>query len=405
MRAAYLGRTYGMMPGRRRYMTAIDDLQDATVLNFQAFSFHLQLPVLGDRDSTSDPLCLTKARGWVLEIPARSFGLPTPLMVRFVGRAVDSSTVVWEVDQTLRDVSVFGIGVSHIGGMLTTTVSSTALTRGNSCDGGSMNTLFTTSLATIPSQCRVVASTALGEAILTNVSTEATVGEPLPALAFNVNIHASRWERDGCGHFFQLEHTSVDLTALVSHVSTVGTATPMTFAWTASGIDGLPAPADQRTCRVTFGAAGEASVSVRVTTSTDLQGEVSSFATLTFSVLTADELSHRRQECRLRGLVAGASGSVITLRGVGAGFTRGRTRFVDPLWDPTPDGALAAMNPGTAARHSLADLHQLRTTADAIGKAASALSRTAEKIIAVREKELTATIKKRNVPTPPKRPK
>jgi hypothetical protein len=357
-------------------MSAIDHLRTSDTLQFPGISYHLHTP-LGDSDSGTMPFCKTKAGGTLaLTLTSADLHLPIPNLTFLFTGVVGGNNITWTVNQPL-DVWFSGAHITGAHGQIVTRVDDAAASLGTDCMG--MQRVFEATITTIGNSNTLTVDTSLGAATASNITiTGAGAGETLAAVFFNVSIHANQTPNDGCGHYYQLQGSTVRFTASVANLQAVGNVTGTTFHWDVpAGATVTPGTDQQPTLEVRLDSHGTVSLTVHVIVTTDVETGTRQ-STAHFAVLTADEALLQSLICSLRS--HSLPGPAVAIVGIGAGFTAGGIRFVDPLWDPTPDelrNGMAVLRRG----YSLHELHQIRAAAASISSAASAVTNQVGHII------------------------
>lgn len=309
--------------------------------------------------------------------------LPIPgLNIRFTGVPDrDNSTVTWSVNQSF-DVWFSAVHITHAAGQIVTRVDEMSRSSGTTCSGEAR--IVEATLTTIGSANMITVSTSLGDATISNISTSAaTALERVPAVHFDVRIHASETPHDGCGNTYQLQNTTVRFTAFVSNVRAVDgvsrTITGTTFEWEMPPVGvTVIGRLDEQTVEVRFDGHGPVSLTVHVTVTT-AAAEHREESTVRFAVLTPEEAQLGSALCRLRYEAQASMPAVMFIAGIGAGFTIGDIRFVDPLWDPTPEtlhNAQVLLSP-----YSSKELKQLHAAAGRIAEVAAIVTKQTSQLM------------------------
>lgn len=366
-------------------MPAIDQLRAADTLLFAAVSFTLNIPTMPPTPGSVGPLCVRKAAGSLaFTLTSADLGIPIPgLTFPFTGTPDATGTsVTWRVDLPV-DIWFGGVHLSRVQGQIVTTVSDIPPSLARACDG--TERLVRVALATTGgSNMLTISIDLIGAATVTNITAAGSAGEAVPALFFRVGIRTSDLQSDGCGSGVLLTGTTVRFHALIEDLRTIGAPGGETYAWTISGPGTAAGPADQPTLSVRLTGTGTLTVNVAVTVRTSVQSG-SQQARAVYGVLTPDELELRRLWCRFRARTVVRQPLVKLARGAGAGFTVGGIRFVDPLWDPTPDDLRVSEQIVTRA-YTLDELKQMRDTAERMVKDASAVANQTALLIDQRAK-------------------
>jgi hypothetical protein len=366
-------------------MTAIDDLRAADCVRFaMGINYHLSAPIIGDVDRTTRALCISKPAGSLaMTLTSADLNLPVPgLSIPFTGVAT-GNTVVWSVDQAL-DVTYTIAHISRVRGSITTRVDETTPMLGTNCTGAER--VVKSTLTTIgSSNTLTVEIDVLDDAVASNISfTGATCAQALESVFFNVRIRPNRSSTDGCGNHFQLEGATVRFSANVENLRGDGTITGVTYSWSipTSGVT-LHGATDQRNVEVTFDNPGSYTMTCTAIITTSLGVTATQTSSTTFAVVTQEEAAHLSLFCELRKLARGSFNTVIS--GIGAGFTIGGHRFVDPLWDPVPDGIMnkAVLARGLTHHEAL----EVRAIAETLARTASALAKQSTLVIEQRERQ------------------
>jgi hypothetical protein len=371
------------MNGRRRNMTAIDDLRAADCVRFaMGISYHLSAPIIGDVDRTTRALCITKPAGSLeMTLTSADLNLPVPgLSIPFTGVA-SGNTVVWSVDQAL-DIT-YVAHISRVRGTITTRVDETTPMLATNCTGAER--VVKSTLTTIGSNNTLtVEIDVLADAVASNISfSGATCAQALADAFFNVRIRPNRSSSDGCGNHFQLEGASVRFSANVENFAGDGTITAISYSWSIPSGVTLHGATDRRNVDVTLDSPGSYTLTCTAIITTSLGLTSTQTSSTTFAVVTQEEAAQLSLFCELRKLARGSFNTVIS--GIGAGFTIGGHRFVDPLWDPVPDGIMhkAVLARGLTHHEAL----EVRAVAETLARTASALAKQSTLVIEQRERE------------------
>ncbi len=367
-------------------MTAIDHLRNSDTLRFPGISYHLHTP-LGDSDSSTMPFCVTKPGGLEFTLTSEHLHLPIPgLNFPFTG-VVTGNNITWTVDQRM-DVWFRGAHITRAHGQIVTSADEITATLGTDCRGDQR--VFEAAIASTGGSNTLTVDTSLGPASASNITfMDARAGEILGPVFFDVRISANQTPHDDCGHYYQLQGSTVRFTASVVNLRAVGNVTGTTFRWDTppAGVTVTPGTDRQPTLEVRLDAEGTVSLTVHAVVTTDVETGAGQ-STAHFAVLTADEALLQSLLCQLRS--HSLPKPAVSIVGVGAGFTSGGIRFVDPLWDPTPDelrNGVAVLRRG----YSLHELHQIRAVATSVARTASEVSKLVGHIIDQRENQSRLT--------------
>lgn len=349
-------------------MTVIDDVAAATAIQFSSISFHQQLPFGMESDRSIDGFCVPKEPGWVLSISASALGIPIDgLQLPFNGQAAPGGDqITWSMDQPL-DANGGGAHVSHVRGSIVTAVSAVPGQPSMDCSGAPLVQRAT--LQSVPESSSLAVDTNFGQAAVSNISTTLSVSEPLGPLNFSVRIRGDRWSGNACGTYWLNVGDHVRFTASMINVSSPDPITETSCQWVLPG--GVPGPADFYV-DYDFPDPGRYAFTATISASTALEGPVPFSNTATFAVLSDDEARLRTLMCDLRRALGQQRQGTILVPGSGAGGQVGDIRFVDPLWDPTPDELRNAYSM-LESPYSTSELTALRNTL----QQASKLSMTA----------------------------
>jgi hypothetical protein len=362
-------------------MGAIEDLKAADTLQFARINFHMRTP-FNELDSRTMPFCLTKPRGTLsFTLTSAQLNLPIPgLSFPFIGTADASGQVTWRVDQSV-DLWYSAVHITRVHGQIVTQLGETRPRLGNACDG--TQRVFKATLVTAGNDNTLVVDTSLGSATASNITTQVAAGSDLAPVFFNLGISADHWDSDGCGRQFQLQGSTVRLTAVVRNLVATGTVTSITYQWQPPIGAAVIGPTDQPTLTLLCSQPGQVTAGVRVIVTTDVESG-STQATLRFATLNADEAQLLALLCRIRSATLPTPNVVVT--GIGPGATVGGIRFVDPLWDPSPE-MLREPDSVLVRTWSRYELHQLRHAVDRLTHDAAALLKHTARVIELREAE------------------
>jgi hypothetical protein len=348
-------------------MSAIEDLRASDTLQFDSISyhFHVSVPGVDDFNVTTPPLCLPKDKN-TLAFTISSDQLSLPIagqMFPFTGTA-NGNQVTWTIDQPL-DVWYMGAHLSRVHGQVVTSVDNVTPSLGTDCSGAQR--VQTVTLTTVGTANAVSIDTdpAVASATISNIyAQEVRCLETPPPVFFDVRFTADK-SQEACGHYFQIQGTTVRFTAWVENLSAVGAVTSVTYSWTHSAGVTVNGPTDQATIEVVLNNPGRISLTCQVVVSTTVESGINQ-STENVTVLTSDEEAQWRLGCHLLYLV----------------------RRLPPLLFPG-DPALEWREVAAIARGStLHELYLLRASAERIAEAASSLARQTTAVIEQRELQI-----------------
>jgi hypothetical protein len=350
-------------------MSAIDDLKASDTLQFDSISYHqhVSIPFVPDADVTTFPFCVPKDPGELaFTLDSNQLALPIASQTfRFTGTA-NGNQVTWDIDQPL-DVWYLGAHLSRVHGQIVTSVDNVTPSLGTDCSGAQR--VQTVTLTTVGTGNAVSIDTDpdVASATISNIyAQEVRCLETLPRVFFDVRFTADK-SQDACGHYFQIQGSTVRFTAWVENLNAVGAVTSITYTWTHSAGVTVNGPSDQATIEVVLNNPGRISLTCQVVVSTTVEAGTNQ-STANVTVLTTDEEAQWRLGCHLVWLV----------------------RRLPPLLFPG-DPALEWLRPEIAAVPGASTLHGLyllRASAERIAEAASSLARQTTSVIEQREPQI-----------------
>ena len=365
-------------------MSAIDELLRSDTLQFSTITFHEHAPVLGDFDSSTGGFCKHKDTGTVaITLNARDLGIGVDVPLPFTGR-FEGEVVTWSIDQPL-DSWVDAIHITHVTGSIVAVAAGSMAMPATTCDGRDARVVKAI-LTSSPSDSTLRISTSAGDAVITQIAVTISAGEVIQPISFEVAIAASSWQTDPCGDRFFVEGQSVTFTALVEDLFADGTVTT-SFRWNPGDLSAVRTDQSSLTVRLP---AGNHRISVDVTVSTDIEPHSQTVTrSLGFAVLTADEAAQLRSQCQMARLLQELRTMVYqsVVPGIGGGVVLPGHRFVDPLWDPTPDELRGAANLVTRSytRH---ELQQMLRSAEHLIRETTKFVEHTQGVISAREAQL-----------------
>jgi hypothetical protein len=302
---------------------------------------------------------------------------------------VSGNMVIWKVDQGL-DVWSSGVHFTHVGGQITTRVDDQPASLGPGCGGAQRVVRATLSTPGNGATNALNIDTDLGTATASKIGTYGWTGETLAPVFFQVRLVPSVSPHNECGQYYQFQGSTVRFSASVINLQTPDPVTGTTYKWTVPpGLTPL-GPTDQASIDVLLAAHGSFKLRCDVVISTAIEA-ATNYNVAGFAVLTAEEVTLMNQLCHL--MQETMPQPAVALRGVGPGFTVGGIRYVDPLWDPTPD-ELRNRGAVLIRPFSLRELGQIHARAQQIAKIAPALARQTAVVMEQRAAEDKAAFSK-----------
>jgi hypothetical protein len=319
-------------------MTVIEDVVAADTVQFSSFSYHLDPPVGDPSDNTVEGFCVQKPAGVILPISSAKFNLPIrPVDLLFEMRPnPGGGAITWSIDQTL-DAEAWPVHVTRVHGEITTNLTGVPGEPSSNCEGEPR--ALRARLESVPELSSLTVDTNFGAAVITNIRTSAGISDRLGPLTFSVRIDGDRWSKDACGDFWLDPGDHVRFRARIVNQNPPDPITAISCNWT---IDDPTLPnAVTRpgfSVEYDFSEPGTYEFTAAVTARTALEGRATFGSRARFTVLTPDEAAARRFACQLQQAIERLRPRpALLVPGSGAGGRFGNIRYVDPLWDPTPD--------------------------------------------------------------------
>ena len=194
-------------------------------------------------------------------------------------------------------------------------------------------------------------------------------------------VHSEDAPRNPCGEYYQVQGSVASFSAEIVGLRTRSPVRNVYYHWQADGY--IPGPIDEQRISLEFTLLGNARVTAQVGVGTDTEDGYHQ-ATIIVPVITPEEAELWELVCALQSHAIPVPVPARARVGLGSGVTAGGIRFVDPLWDPTPEVLRQAEN-GRRPGYSLHDLYQLHGAAERLAGAASAVAHQASCVIHERE--------------------
>ena len=319
-------------------MSAIEALRRADTLLIGDIFYRVQIPSYDPWVGSARPGCKAKGHGLAFDLNAGDFGLPD-IPLRFQGTADrDERTVTWAVNEHPDQWFEGVLHVSRIHGQIVTAVdvvSPPSLAR--ACNGeplvvqSSLALLISSDLRNelvveyellfVPDAARVSILLAGAEA-----------GEPSTSPRLGLRIVPGLLHDSGCRRYGLVGDT-IRLTAIIDSLMIDGSLQEVAYRWEIAGAN-PHGPTNRQNLEVFLDRPGQVDVVVHITVSTNL-ATVSQRASLRIAALTPQQALLEKALCRLRHVLA-RDGAIVA-RGTGGGVYLKGQRYVDPLWDPSPE--------------------------------------------------------------------
>jgi hypothetical protein len=358
-------------------MSAIDHLKASDTLQLGPISYTLQVPFTNDANVNVPGFCVAKQAGSLdFTLTSSQLNLLIPnLEFPFKQVSESGSIVTWDIHKDFNPEVPYtppGGPLVHIKGVHGQIAASVGQLEpamlGTACDGVQPR-LFESALSTVGNNTLIVEIDAFAgpagdyTASAKNIAFQATGGEILAPLYFDVRISPNTLGRDNCFGTFIPLGTTVVFTALVENLVSPTPVTNTRYTWTVPPGAQVLGNTSSQSLTLTFNTPGSVKVAVQVTvTAGPASGTFQSvFGT---AVLTAKELGLRNFLCHFWQL----------------------TRFLRPPI-PEPGDPFMVRDPASIITrpYLLYELDQIRAVATRIAGRATELSKIAEQVIKERE--------------------
>lgn len=391
---------------------SLTDFTSSNLLRFDSpIAYRIDLPLgLPPRFRSTEPNFFVVKQdplGFVLDL-GNINELLTGVFVYFAGTVINENDgiISWQMDnnhlpESQRPVgkTILGYRITSVDGQLTTSLTDITPVVGTSNISGE-NRLYRTLLNFIGNQNILNIEVNSGIALTASVhilSAAARCGVNVPSFMFGVDVHYDNWRGDGCGHRYLMIDEMVRFTAGVHNVVSLGRPIATRFSWEFSWLNdeggwdlflATSPPSDSPYHDFLPDRTGSLKIKAIVDITTDstaiMENGLSSFE-FRMMVQNEETLGFANAICELRHNIAGLY--AILAPGVGAGFTVGGIRFIDPLWDPNPEISINV----SAINHpyTLQQLQQIHRNMERSVKFASGIMAISSKLI---EKQKIKTI-------------
>lgn len=394
-------------------MSTLSNFQSSNLLRFDnGFSYRVDHPFGSYNDRTDINFFVEKydPLGFELDLGTIN-GLLSGMSIYFEGTADETTnTISWTINNERlsrpetnpQGKSLFGFTITSVSGQLSTSIQDITPVIDTGNDGNDRIYRTSMTLQGDTNIIRIEAGPVISATIYIDAAT-ARCGSKAPAFRFDVNVGNNNSHEDGCGNKYLLVNEPVRFTADIFNVRSLGMPVSSTYNWEISHknesggwvVTDASGTTGSRHFNYTPYQTGVVKIKVTVDVTTDatyaMENGISTYE-FQISVYNHEMLLLSGAVCRLRQNNHGFYSILARGAGRGGSIANGRFRFIDPLWDPTPD----QLKDHTLSPRpfTLQELQQIRRNMERDIKLASEILSVTTNLIQLHEKYTHAAITK-----------